>query len=86
MWDGVATAGLHACDLVLHEALLFAAIMFFVGGVDDLSASAAWLYGQWLPGSVHELRDFPLFAQRVSFFPDVPEHEAVTDIFLPIQS
>ncbi|OGN44644.1 MAG: AraC family transcriptional regulator [Caulobacterales bacterium GWE1_67_11] len=62
------------------------AVLRQVGGGDDLSASAAWLYGQWLPRSGHELRDFPLFAQRVSFFPDVPEHEAVTDIFLPIQS
>jgi hypothetical protein len=27
-----------------------------------------------------EPRDFPLFCQRISFFPDVAEHEAVTDI------
>jgi hypothetical protein len=25
-------------------------------------------------------RDFPLFCQRISFFPDVAEHEAVTAI------
>ncbi len=50
-----------------------------------LRPTATWLYGEWLPRSGRELRDFPMFAQRISFFPDVPEHEAVTDIFLPIR-
>lgn len=36
MWNGVAVAALQACDGILHETLLFAAIMFFVGGIDDL--------------------------------------------------
>jgi len=38
-----------------------------------------------LPGSGAELRDFPLYVQRVKFFPEVPEHEAVTDAFLPLK-
>jgi AraC family transcriptional regulator len=38
-----------------------------------------------LPQSDEELRDFPLFFQRVSFFPDVAESEAVTDVFLPLK-
>ncbi len=29
------------------------------------------------PLSGEELREFPLFLQRVSFFPDVPEHKAI---------
>lgn len=61
------------------------AVLRQIGGGDDLRTSATWLYGQWLPGSGREPRDFPMFAQRVSFFPDVPEQEAITDIFLPIQ-
>jgi len=61
------------------------AVLRQVGGGDDLRATATWLYGEWLPRSGCELRDFPLFAQRISFFPDVPEQEAVTDIFLPVQ-
>ena len=32
-----------------------------------------------------ELRDFPVFFQRVSFFPEVPANEAVTDVFLPLR-
>ena len=30
-------------------------------------------------------RDFPLYTQRVRFFPDVHEHEAVTDVLLPLK-
>jgi AraC family transcriptional regulator len=43
------------------------------------------LYSKWLPQSGEEPRDFPLFCQRVKFFPDVPEHEAITDFFLPLR-
>jgi AraC family transcriptional regulator len=40
----------------------------------------------WLPDSGESPGDFPLFFQRITFFPDVPEHEAATDIFLPLKS
>ncbi|WP_242118065.1 AraC family transcriptional regulator [Sphingomonas lacusdianchii] len=52
---------------------------------DDLEAAALHLYRDWLPDSGEELRDFPLFCQRISFFPDVPEAEAITDLFLPLR-
>lgn len=54
-------------------------------GSDALLGDAIrFLYGEWLSGSGEEPRDAPLFLCRVAFFPDVPEHEAVTDIFLPL--
>ena len=56
-----------------------------IAGSDDLEAPALYLYLNWLPASGEEPRDFPLYCQRVSFFPDVPEHEAVTDLFLPLK-
>jgi AraC family transcriptional regulator len=43
------------------------------------------LYASWLPTSGEELRDFPLFMQRLKFFPDVPDSEAQTDIYLPLK-
>ena len=52
---------------------------------DDLQAAALHLYRDWLPDSGEELRDFPLFCQRISFFPDVAEAEAITDLFLPLR-
>jgi AraC family transcriptional regulator len=55
-----------------------------IGSDDNLGKSIRYLYAEWLPQSGEEPRDFPLFFQRVSFFPDVAEHAAITDIFLPL--
>ncbi len=60
------------------------AVLRHVGGEDTLPDAVRHLYARWLPRSGEETRDFPLYFQRVAFFPDVPEHEAVTDIFLPL--
>ena len=60
------------------------AVLRHVGSDDTLPVSVRYLYKEWLPGSDEEPRDFPLYFQRVSFFPDVPEHEAITDVFLPL--
>jgi AraC family transcriptional regulator len=61
------------------------AVLRHVGSDDALGDSLAYLYATWLPASGEEPRDFPPFAQRILFFPDVPEHEAVTDLFLPLR-
>jgi AraC family transcriptional regulator len=61
------------------------AVLRHVGSEDTLGLAIDFLYAKWLPDSGAELRDFPLYFQRVSLFPDVPEHEAVTDIFLPLK-
>lgn len=61
------------------------AVLRQTGSADDLRAAFAFLYGEWWPQSGEEARDAPPFAQRVSFFPDVAEHEAVTDLFLPLK-
>jgi AraC family transcriptional regulator len=61
------------------------AMLRVTGAGDDLEAAALCLYRDWLPASDEELRDFPLYCRRISFFPDVPEHEAVTELYLPIR-
>lgn len=61
------------------------AVLRHVGSDDTLGRTVAALYSEWLPQSGEALRDFPLFFQRVRSFPDVPEHEAVTDVFLPLE-
>ncbi len=43
------------------------------------------LYREWLPGSGEEPRDFPPFLQRVTLVPQVPEHEAIVDVFVPLK-
>jgi AraC family transcriptional regulator len=60
------------------------AMLRITGSSDDLEPAASWLYRDWLPASGEETRDFPLFCRRVAFFPDVPEHEAVTELYLPL--
>lgn len=60
------------------------AVLRQIGAGDELRAAAHFLYAEWLPRSGEELRDFPFFVQRVAFYPEVPEHEAVTDLFLPL--
>ena len=61
------------------------AVLRVVGNTDNLEPAALFLYRDWLPVSGEEARDFPLFCQRISFFPEVPEHEAIADLFLPLK-
>lgn len=55
------------------------------GSDETLAAGALFLYRDWLPQSGEELRDFPLYCHRIRFFPDVAEHAAETDLFLPLR-
>ncbi len=55
------------------------------GHSDTLESAALHLYRDWLPGSGEEARDFPLYCQRLTFFPEVAEGEAITDLFLPLR-
>lgn len=61
------------------------AVLRVVGNTDDLENAALYLYRDWLPQSGEEARDFPLYCQRITFFPEVPEHEPIADLFLPLR-
>ncbi|SDA35751.1 GyrI-like domain-containing protein [Sphingomonas sp. NFR15] len=61
------------------------AVLRVVGNTDNLEPAALYFYRDWLPASGEEARDFPLYCQRLTFFPEVPEHEAVADLFLPLK-
>lgn len=54
------------------------------GSHDRLGECAYYLYREWLPKSGEELRDFPMFFQYLNLMPDTPEHELITDVFLPL--
>lgn len=56
-----------------------------LGSDDGLEQAIRFLYAEWLPHSGKSVRDFPLFLQRLNFFPDVSENELITDIYLPLQ-
>jgi len=55
------------------------------GPHNRIAESAYYLYREWLPDSNEELRDFPLFFHYLNLIPDTPEHELMTDIFLPLK-
>ena len=60
------------------------AVARHVGSTDAIGDSVRALYAEWLPTSGEQPRDFPVFFQYISRMPSVPEHEQVTDIFLPL--
>ncbi|MCK1530389.1 AraC family transcriptional regulator [Bradyrhizobium sp. 182] len=61
------------------------AVLRVVGYTNNLEPAALYLYRDWLPASGEEARDFPIYCQRLSFFPEVPEHETVAELFLPLK-
>lgn len=61
------------------------AVLRVVGNTDNLESAALYLYRDWLPASGEEAGDFPLYCQRLSLFPEVAEHEAVAELFLPLK-
>jgi AraC family transcriptional regulator len=60
------------------------AVLRHIGGEDTLRATAQWLTLDWLSATRHALREETLVFQRIAFFPDVAEREAITDIILPL--
>ena len=61
------------------------AVVRHLGSHHKIGEAAYYLYREWLPESGEELRDFPLFFQYLNLLPETPEHELVTDVYLPIR-
>ncbi|QWW69973.1 GyrI-like domain-containing protein [Rhizobium sp. WYJ-E13] len=62
------------------------AVIRVTNDTHNLEPAALYLYRDWLPASGEEARDFPIYCQRhFSFSPDVPVHEVVVELFLPLK-
>jgi AraC family transcriptional regulator len=62
------------------------AVLRYPGNTNNLEPAALYLYREWLPASGEEARDFPIFARRqLSIIPEVPAHEVVVELFLPLE-
>ncbi|KZM43673.1 hypothetical protein OA92_08280 [Marinomonas sp. SBI22] len=57
-----------------------------LGSDDELAGTISDLYQACIGQEGCDLRDFPLVLERVRFFPDVSENEAITDIYLAVQT
>ena len=56
-----------------------------VGSPDHIGESIYPIYRDWLPSSGEELRDQPLFFEYLSIFPETPQDQWQTDIYVPLQ-
>ena len=55
-----------------------------LGAWDLLSQAIDYLYSDWLPQSNEKIADFPIVVERVNLYPNVPESELITDVYLPL--
>jgi AraC family transcriptional regulator len=62
------------CAVVRHE-----------GSPDHIAGSVYHLYRNWLPHSGEELRDYPVFFHYLNLKTNTPEHELLTDVYLPLK-
>lgn len=61
------------------------AVVRHCGSHDKMGESIYYLYREWLPQSGEGLRNFPLFFHYLNLMPETPEHDLVTDIYLPLK-
>lgn len=54
------------------------------GSHDDMDETVYYLYRNWLAENNETPRDFPCFFEYINFFPEVAEHELITDVYLPL--
>jgi len=61
------------------------AVVRHFGSHDRIGESAYHLYREWLPHSGEDLRNFPLFFHYLNLMSETPEHELLTDLYLPLK-
>jgi len=61
------------------------AVVRHSGSRDRIGESVYYLFREWLPKSSEELRDFPVYFHYLNLDHDTPEHEHLTDIYLPLK-
>lgn len=72
----------------VHERVIPAgrcAVIRHTGSPDYIGESIYPLYRDWLPASTEELRDHPLFFHYLSVFPETPQDQWQTDIYVPLK-
>ena len=60
------------------------AVVRHTGSTDHIGETVYPIYRDWLPASGEELRDHPLFFHYLSVFPETPQEQWQTDIYIPL--
>lgn len=60
------------------------AVVRHVGNTDHIGETIYPIYRDWLPQSGEELRDHPLFFHYLSVYPETPQDQWQTDIYVPL--
>jgi AraC family transcriptional regulator len=71
----------------IHDSCIPAGRCAVLRNVGMYAAQEAirWLFGEWLPGSGEQLRDFPLYCHFVAADASVPEHRKAIDVYVPLR-
>ncbi|NWB96232.1 AraC family transcriptional regulator [Pseudomonas gingeri] len=56
-----------------------------LGSPDHIGETIYPIYRDWLPTSGEEIRDQPLFFEYLSVFPETPQDQWQTDVYVPLQ-
>ena len=56
-----------------------------VGSPDHIGETIYPIYRDWLPASGEELRDHPLFFHYLSVYPETPQDQWQTDVYVPLR-
>jgi AraC family transcriptional regulator len=72
----------------VHERLIpggRCAVVRHTGSPDHIGETIYPVYRDWLPVSGEELRDQPLFFHYLSVYPETPQDQWHTDVYIPLQ-
>ncbi len=61
------------------------AVVRHTGSPDHIGETIYPIYRDWLPTSGEELRDQPLFFEYLSVYPQTPQDQWLTDVFVPLR-
>lgn len=72
----------------VHESVIPAGrcvVVRHIGSPDHIGETIYPIYRDWLPASGEELRDHPLFFHYLSAYPETPQDQWQTDVYVPLQ-
>jgi AraC family transcriptional regulator len=72
----------------VHERIIAGgryAVVRHAGSPDHIGETIYPVYRDWLPASGEELRDQPLFFHYLSVYPETPQDQWQTDVYVPLR-